>query len=122
MNGNSGTTIKGILLAMAAAVTLGLLGVYFLMVRPPSGEFSAEVLESLSPDAVLVLQDGNAAIKGPNGLVPYGRYSKSADGWILRESGEVAPWLIERNLGGFYLVHGTNKTIRYKFVRTWFPK
>ena len=123
MKEDQGNHLKVMLVSFVVLLLTAVFGFYWLLIRPPAGEFSADILGALSHDAVLMLRDGNASIKTPDGLSPYGKYSKEQDGWVLFMGTDTneTPWLIERTLDGFYLVDGTNTTIRYKFVRSWLP-
>ena len=121
MRQNGGSNLKVLLVSFAALFVLASVSAYCLLIRPPSGQFSADFLKSYSPDALFVLQDGNAYIKGPDGLNPFGTYTNGPDGWVVLETGSATHWLMERNLGGFYLVNETNKMIQHKLVRSWLP-
>ena len=116
------TVKKSLLLASgAAAVLLGIGGMALHWSIAIDGNYTGRILDSLSGDARLVMDHGEALIRRPGGdLVPYGNYWKVGESWRLLETGSTNEWWeIDRRLGGFDLVRATNSQIRYRFTKRW---
>jgi len=108
-----------LIVASAVAATFALILV--VLILPLDGKYSSRVLDSLPGDALLVLKDGNAFIRGPDGeMIPYGHYSRIQGQWKLQETGSTNDWWdIVRHFGGFDLVCPSNSVIRYRFTKRW---
>ena len=93
--------------------------------RSIEGEYSGNVLDGLSSDSALVMTQGNAYIRGPQGdLVLYGHYFETNGNWFIHlfrisdHSFDTAnPWLIKRHIGAFIIISPPNSGVQYHFSK-----